>query len=85
VGYNFSGLTTPEGPTDTYGLGYTDFVVPLVKAVQELNDQNSAMKAELETLKTLVNTQSGLIAELHQAQAKTDQELSALKSHSPKQ
>ncbi|HJW27928.1 MAG TPA: tail fiber domain-containing protein [Saprospiraceae bacterium] len=80
VGYNFSGLSTPEGPTDTYGLGYTDFVVPLVKAVQELNDQNSTLKAEVEALKTLVNTQSGLIAGLQQAQANTEKELIDLKN-----
>ena len=36
VGYDFNGLHKPSGPHDLYGLGYTDFVVPLVKSVQEL-------------------------------------------------
>ena len=35
IGYDFNGLHKPNGPNDLYGLGYTDFVVPLVKAVQE--------------------------------------------------
>src|SRR5208283_1851545 len=45
VNYNFSGLKTPENSRDIYGLGYTDFVVPLVKAVQELKDANDRLKA----------------------------------------
>ncbi|MGB3947514.1 MAG: tail fiber domain-containing protein [Bacteroidia bacterium] len=37
VGYNFSGLHVPENLTDNYSLAYSAFVVPLVKAVQELD------------------------------------------------
>jgi len=33
--YNFSGLHTPKGGFDLYSLSYAEFVVPLVKAVQE--------------------------------------------------
>jgi len=36
--YDFSGLYKPQSEKDLYGLSYSDFVVPLVKAVQELND-----------------------------------------------
>lgn len=35
IGYDFDGIYTPENEKDTYGLGYTTFVVPLVKTVQE--------------------------------------------------
>ncbi len=35
IGYDFSGLLTPENDNSIYGLSYAEFVVPLVKAVQE--------------------------------------------------
>lgn len=37
AGYNFSGIDAPKNEHDFYGLRYAEFVVPLVKAVQELN------------------------------------------------
>jgi hypothetical protein len=37
IGYNFSGVDAPKNKKDVYGLRYDEFVVPLVKAVQELN------------------------------------------------
>lgn len=36
-GYDFSGVEIPKSETDLYSLRYAEFVVPLVKAVQELN------------------------------------------------
>jgi hypothetical protein len=35
LNYDFSGVDKPKGKEDFYGLRYGDFVVPLVKAVQE--------------------------------------------------
>jgi len=35
IGYDFSGVDVPKNPNDLYSLKYADFVVPLVKAVQE--------------------------------------------------
>ncbi len=35
VGYDFSGVDAPKNEHDHYGLRYAEFVVPLVKAVQE--------------------------------------------------
>ncbi len=35
AGYNFSGVDIPKGENEFYGLRYSEFVVPLVKAVQE--------------------------------------------------
>lgn len=35
INYNFSGVDAPKNGTDYYGLRYAEFVVPLVKAVQE--------------------------------------------------
>jgi hypothetical protein len=46
-GYDFSGVDKPKNPNDFYGLRYSDFVIPLVKAVQELNKK-------VETLDTII-------------------------------
>jgi hypothetical protein len=46
LNYDFSGLYKPENSHDVYGLSYSDFVVPLVKAVQELSKQNGVLQAE---------------------------------------
>jgi hypothetical protein len=35
IGYNFSGVDVPKTDNEFYGLRYSEFVVPLVKAVQE--------------------------------------------------
>ena len=35
AGYKFDGITSPKNDRDTYGLAYSQFVVPLVRAVQE--------------------------------------------------
>jgi hypothetical protein len=44
IGYNFSGIQAPRNDKDVYSLSYAEFVVPLVKAVQE----QQAMIAELQ-------------------------------------
>ena len=65
INYDFSGIDKPQTKDGLYGLRYADFVVPLVKAVQELskmNDDKDAKINELETrlarLETLLNVQS---------------------------
>jgi hypothetical protein len=62
IGYDFSGVDKPKNDKDLYSLRYSDFVVPLVKAVQEqqvlieeqmkliqqLKEDNEKLKAEVE-------------------------------------
>ncbi len=51
LNYNFSGVDAAKNDKDLYGLRYSEFVVPLVKAVQELskkNDELGMMNDELE-------------------------------------
>ncbi len=48
-GYDFSGLQRPTNPDELYSLRYSDFVMPLVKAVQELNEN---LQDEVESLKS---------------------------------
>ena len=35
IGYDFNGVDVPKNDKSLYGLKYAEFVVPLVKAVQE--------------------------------------------------
>jgi hypothetical protein len=51
LGYQFSGVDKPENPNGMYGLRYAEFVVPLVKAVQELDVKNKNLQLEIELLK----------------------------------
>jgi len=46
IGYNFSGVDAPQHERDNYSLRYAEFVVPLVKAVQELEAENKALRAQ---------------------------------------
>ena len=50
LGYDFDGLhiADPNNPTDNYSVAYSQFVMPLVKSVQELSAENAALKAELQ-------------------------------------
>jgi hypothetical protein len=51
IGYNFDGVHHPESNNDTYGLTYGDFVVPLVKAVQEQEGTINKQQATIDSLK----------------------------------
>jgi hypothetical protein len=48
IGYDFSGVDKPQNGKGLYSLRYSEFVVPLVKAVQELNSENEALKRKVE-------------------------------------
>ena len=60
VGYDFSGVDKPKNDKDFYGLRYAEFVVPLVKAVQELDNKTN----EVQQLKTQLQNQQKQIDEL---------------------
>ena len=53
VGYDFSGIDAPQNEKSLYGLRYAEFVVPLVKAVQELKQKLDHLKKENIELKNL--------------------------------
>ncbi len=50
LGVEFNGVDAPENEDDYYGIRYSQFVMPLVKAVQELNEkleqENATLKAQ---------------------------------------
>jgi len=58
VGYDFSGVDRPKNENDMYGPRYAEFVVPLVKAIQEqqqmiieLKNQNTDLQKRMLALK----------------------------------
>jgi hypothetical protein len=51
IGYDFDGVDIPEKPDGTYGLRYGLFVVPLIKAVQEQQQQLDALLEKANALK----------------------------------
>jgi trimeric autotransporter adhesin len=51
-GYDFSGVVKPENEQSQYQLGYSEFVVPLVKAVQEQQKEIDELRQALRTLAT---------------------------------
>lgn len=55
INYNFDGIYIPQNEKDRYGLNYSSFVVPLVKAIQEqqaiLAEQQIALSQQRNKLK----------------------------------
>ena len=64
VGFNFSGVDAPKNEHDYYGLRYAEFVVPLVKAVQELSAVNAAQKRVNESQQARLDAQQLVIDQL---------------------
>ncbi len=59
IGYSFSGVVPPQNDKDHYSLSYSDFVVPLVKGMQEqqsmieqLQKQVAELQAQILSLQT---------------------------------
>jgi hypothetical protein len=64
LNYDFSGVDAAKNDKDLYGLRYSEFVVPLVKAVQELSSQNSELKSQNADLEKKYEEQQKQIDEL---------------------
>ena len=54
LGYEFSGVDVPKNANDFYGLRYSDFVVPIVKAMQEQQNMILEQKQKIEELEKQV-------------------------------
>lgn len=48
LNYKFSGVDKPQNSSDFYGLRYAEFVVPIIKAMQEQQAQIEELKKQLE-------------------------------------
>jgi trimeric autotransporter adhesin len=61
IGYDFSGVSKPENDSDFYGIRYTDFIMPLVKSVQELSQQNDSLKVVNASMQSQINEMKAAI------------------------
>ena len=68
-GYDFNGYTTPKKNTELYTMSYSLFVVPLVKATQELNSRVEQLTEENSQLKSLI---SNLLSRMETLEKKID-------------
>jgi hypothetical protein len=57
LGYDFSGVDAPKNENDFYGLRYAEFVVPIIKGMQE-------QQAMIKELNQIVEKQNEMIKEL---------------------
>ena len=55
IGYDFSGVDAAANDNSLYGLRYSEFIVPLVKAVQELSVQNDAKDSVIVALESRID------------------------------
>ena len=56
LGYDFSGVDAPKNENDYYGLRYAEFVVPLVKGMQEQQATIIALEKKIAELTAIVQT-----------------------------
>jgi len=54
--YNFSGVKKPPTSNGLYGLSYSDFVVPLIKAVQQLSATKDSMRSKLDSVQSTLDS-----------------------------
>ncbi|CAN5133389.1 hypothetical protein BH11BAC6_BH11BAC6_01030 [soil metagenome] len=61
LSYDFSGVDAAKNDKDLYGLRYASFVVPLVKAVQELSKSNDDKDAKIDNLQKQIDDLKAMI------------------------
>jgi chromosome segregation ATPase len=62
--YNFSGVKVPEDDSkELYGLRYAEFVVPIVKSIQELEAKCEELEAEKNSATDLLGKYEEIICE----------------------
>ncbi len=69
-GFDFSGVHAPVNEKDNYSLSYSEFTVPLVKAVQELSAKNESLQQSNDELKAKMTQMQQQMNELMQEMKK---------------
>ncbi len=59
INYNFDGVHAPENDKDNYSLVYSDIIPSLVKAVQELSNENDELKQQLQNIQSTLQQLNG--------------------------
>ncbi len=58
MNYDFDGVDAPKNDKDAYGIRYAEFVVPLVKAVQELSKKNDELEERISKLEAAMSSKT---------------------------
>jgi hypothetical protein len=66
IGFDFNGVVAPKSKDEYYALQYSSFVVPLVKAVQELNNKNESLLKNIENQNQKIKKLQKQVLELTQ-------------------
>lgn len=61
-GFEFPGLDVPRNAKEVYSLRYVDFIIPMVKAIQEQQAEIEDLKAENGRLKSVETELSKITA-----------------------
>jgi len=64
AGYNFSGVDVPKSENEFYGLRYSEFVVPLVKAMQEQQQTIQSLQQTISTQNSFMGHQDKKMVDL---------------------
>ncbi len=77
--YDFCGISKPTTPDGLYGLGYTYFVVPLVKAVQEQQQMIDSLRNLIAKMETIYKNTDAMNSDLKNSQLKDEKDIADLK------
>ena len=90
LGYDFSGVHKPENNKDLYGLSYSEFVMPLVKSVQQLSKMNDekdikidALQKQIDELKAIVLSGTTSLLSQQHLESNTKSTIGFLKQNVP--
>ncbi|MCP4000191.1 MAG: hypothetical protein GY727_04690, partial [Gammaproteobacteria bacterium] len=64
LGYEFNGVDAPQHEQDVYGLRYAEFVVPLVKTLQELHQRAKTLESKIELRNAQVSAYQQILSKL---------------------
>ena len=80
LGHEFSGVDAPQHEKDTYGLRYSEFVVPMVQATQELLQKVKTLEAVSEVQDAQVAAYQQIIARVQKQLVTMERETSNMTS-----
>ncbi len=66
--YGVNIVKKPVSASDNYGLAYSEFIAPLVKAVQELSVMNDSKDARIDSLQNQLNDLKAMVLSIQQKQ-----------------
>ncbi len=72
LNFEFSGIDKPQSKEGLYSLRYDNFIVPLVKAVQELSKQNDELNLKVNQFENLKMENQELRSRLHYIEQQLD-------------